>query len=249
MKPIVFLFFCLLSCSITFAQKNDYIEATYSCSLSFDIDLFLNKIPVQERKEAEVYLKNSLDKGLILDYSLESNDSISIFKLIPKINNSQNEGSLIVEEMLAFDKLPTYKFINKKEYLKEIDILGKKFIIKEAIPIIKWEIQEDVKYILSKKATKAIGYIGNNPVTAWFFNDILLDNGPYLLHGLPGLIAEAEFNINNVNQHYVINSMSNKNKKVKVKFSKKAKIVSSEEFRSEIKKLQQNAKEDRVDLD
>ncbi|WP_334124782.1 GLPGLI family protein [Empedobacter brevis] len=249
MKSINFLYIFLFFSSTLFAQKGDFVDAVYSCSLKFDIQSLIAKIPKDNRKEAEVYLKHSLEKGLILDYSLNASDSISIFKLIPKISNSQDDGSLIVEEMLSFDKLPTYKFTNKKEYLKEIDVLGKHFLIKEPIPLITWEIQKDEKYILSKKATKAIGYMGNQNVIAWFYDDIKISDGPYLLHGLPGLIAEAEFNINNVSHHYILKSLSNKRQKIKIKVSKKSEIITNEELRSRIRKLQQEARENSVNVE
>ena len=70
--------------------------------------------------------------------------------------------------------------------------ISEAFIVKENWVDINWEIKNKTKKIGNYKATKAIGSFRGRDYTVWFTYDIPVPFGPWKLHGLPGLILEAE---------------------------------------------------------
>lgn len=56
----------------------------------------------------------------------------------------------------------------------------------------KWKIFPEKEKILNFLAQKATTTLYNRKWTVWFTTDIPIQDGPYLLHGLPGLIVKAE---------------------------------------------------------
>lgn len=55
-----------------------------------------------------------------------------------------------------------------------------------------WKILPEKEKILNFSVQKAITTLYNRKWTVWFTTDIPIQDGPYLLHGLPGLIVKAE---------------------------------------------------------
>ncbi len=56
---------------------------------------------------------------------------------------------------------------------------------------IQWELKNSFKKIAGYKSQKAVGKFRGRTWTVWFAKDIPHPFGPYLLHGLPGMILEA----------------------------------------------------------
>ncbi|MCU0349469.1 MAG: GLPGLI family protein [Flavobacterium sp.] len=70
--------------------------------------------------------------------------------------------------------------------------ISEAFIVKENWVDINWKIESKTKKIGNYTATKATGSFRGRFYTAWFTYDIPVPFGPWKLHGLPGLILEAE---------------------------------------------------------
>ena len=78
----------------------------------------------------------------------------------------------------------------KTTYIDEV--LSEKFRIEEPMEQPKWEIVADsTKKILNYDCQMARTTFKGRQWTAWFATDIPLDNGPWKLCGLPGLILRA----------------------------------------------------------
>jgi GLPGLI family protein len=82
---------------------------------------------------------------------------------------------------LAKKKLICREFFQKVPYLTE----------EPAFPNIKWNISNEEKKIGSFTCQKATTRFRGRNYTAWFTMAIPISNGPWKLHGLPGLILEA----------------------------------------------------------
>lgn len=82
-------------------------------------------------------------------------------------------------------------FANNK--LKHYDIAGfEKFMYEEQITQWSWEIGDSTKIVLGYECINAVTHYHGRKWTAWFSPEIPVQNGPWKLGGLPGLILEAQ---------------------------------------------------------
>jgi GLPGLI family protein len=92
-------------------------------------------------------------------------------------------GPIITEEIL------------KKPIEKKITIqtnLGlKSYYVESDLQEINWTILPEIKKIGNYDCQKATGKFGGRTYDAWFTKEIPYQEGPWKLHGLPGLILEA----------------------------------------------------------
>jgi len=101
----------------------------------------------------------------------------------------QIQGSNPARGNLSMDFYRGYP-AGKSTYLDEV--LGEKFRITEPLEQPKWDIIADsTKQILNYDCQMARCKFKGRIWTAWFTADIPLDNGPWKLYGLPGLILRA----------------------------------------------------------
>ena len=90
----------------------------------------------------------------------------------------------------------------KSKKTKDIRILlGKKYIIEDDIPKLKWKILNELKdiegYVCMKAETKDT--VNNVIIHAWFTDKIPVMSGPEGFSGLPGMILALDFNDDDVN--------------------------------------------------
>lgn len=79
-----------------------------------------------------------------------------------------------------------------KNELTHYDVIGtEKYIYREPIDQISWEVTDSTKKILGYECIKASAEYHGRKWEVWFAPDIPLQNGPWKLHGLPGLIMSA----------------------------------------------------------
>lgn len=85
-----------------------------------------------------------------------------------------------------------YTFPGQQE-LTTVNQIGKTtYYIPESYPEINWKVTDDKKTIGGYSCQKAIGHFGGRSYSAWFTMALPFPYGPWKLHGLPGLILEAE---------------------------------------------------------
>lgn len=65
-------------------------------------------------------------------------------------------------------------------------------LVEEPFEAIQWQLTDSVKNILGYECRKASALYHGRNWTAWFSTEIPIQEGPWKLHGLPGLILEAE---------------------------------------------------------
>lgn len=93
----------------------------------------------------------------------------------------KTDGTIYVVKSLADNKLKHY------------DIAGlEKFTYEEPITQWSWEIGDSTKVVLGYECIMAVTDYHGRKWTAWFAPEIPVQNGPWKLDGLPGLILEAE---------------------------------------------------------
>ncbi len=90
----------------------------------------------------------------------------------------------------------TVAYINwlQNYYIEKVQIKGKEYFIKDTLPKLKWEILPERKKIKDYIAQKATTNYNGNKIIAWFAEDIPINAGPRIYHGLPGLIMQLRIN-------------------------------------------------------
>jgi GLPGLI family protein len=89
-----------------------------------------------------------------------------------------------------------YRNLKSKEVVTRMPtrpLLAEAYIVREQWVDIDWKIEDNkTKKIGNYMATRAKGSFRGRDYTVWFSYDIPVPFGPWKLHGLPGLILEAE---------------------------------------------------------
>lgn len=79
-----------------------------------------------------------------------------------------------------------------KNELSHYDLVAtERYSYNEPIEQISWEVTDSVKSILGYECVKAVGDYHGRRWVVWFAPEIPLQNGPWKLQGLPGLILNA----------------------------------------------------------
>lgn len=80
-----------------------------------------------------------------------------------------------------------------KGYLSLFDrIVMDNYVVEEPMSKIEWTIHPDTATVCGYRCQKATTHLYGRDYEAWFTPDIARSDGPWKLHGLPGLILKAE---------------------------------------------------------
>lgn len=89
----------------------------------------------------------------------------------------------------------TYDYIYKNYPSGKITVMNKRFVIgymyEDEYLSQQWTLTDSVKQLLGHPCRQALCSFRGRTWHAWFAEDIPLNNGPWILGGLPGLILEA----------------------------------------------------------
>ena len=209
-RSIIIFVFMLVN-SLLNAQDFQGV-ATYKTSMK--MDLKMDSLSTQQGidKEMQEKLNAMLQKQFQKEYSLTFNTTESIYKEEEKLAapSPQNSGMQIMV-MGASEASTLYKNTKDKRFANAQEILGKKFLVKDALENKEWTLGSETKFIgqyqcykatrtmevervtsssvndsKSEKSTKE-----TITVTAWYTPQIPVNTGPDMFWGLPGLILEV----------------------------------------------------------
>lgn len=85
-----------------------------------------------------------------------------------------------------------FKNLTNNDALIKDEIDGVDYEYTQPIGQIDWTICDSIKNIQGYSSIQAIGYYHGRIWNVWFCPDLPLNDGPWLLNGLPGLILEAK---------------------------------------------------------
>ena len=149
----------------------------------------------------ELNYKPNLSKDSLstAKYILDLSDGKSMFRTL---RDRETDSTFHATRRLNFmttsfkDYNAVYKNSKSKETLKFITNFQKLFSLKIEEELV-WTIEPEKKSILGMQAQKAISYYAGRSWISWFTTEIPLQDGPYIFHGLPGLIIEITDTANN----------------------------------------------------
>lgn len=200
---IIILVFALI-CSFVKSQEikfsrefkinsSDVSKKNYESS---EVNVYYNFVSIDKEKTNEkIYNANSiLQIGRNYSKFLDV-EKIKIDSLYQKFAENVYAGAKELNLLLRHK--PTWSGIVLTKY--ENDSLVRQNIVsskicqyEESSPNLNWQLINETKEILGYQCEKAIvSYRGRN-YTAWYSQQLPLNNGPYVFRDLPGLILEIE---------------------------------------------------------
>jgi len=188
MKNAIPFLLCLWVAGSLFAQETAG-TVTYQETVKIDIDL-----PEDMPFEGELPSSQTVHKALLFDAQR------SLYRTPV---GAEDEGTI---EHTAGDENFQFKFVMRQpevfifkdrgatRLVEQNEIMGKKFLIRDALPARKWKIVPGGKVLLGYPCQKAVLVDTAQQVVAWFTPQIPVSDGPERFWGLPGLILELEIN-------------------------------------------------------
>lgn len=211
--------------------------------------LYLNGQPTTQQNRSDVE-----------SFELSFTDTISVWESLLDIRKASGSGDDLVPVSVSVADIRTSSgdnvvYSDHKTGLTftKRELRGKNYIVQDSIQIPKWKLTGEVKKILDftvQKATcqrilkipvtimengkfKKLQQVDTTKMIAWFTKDIPISSGPEV-SGLPGLILESEYADGSV-MYKAVEYKKKVNLK-KLTKPKGGKVVSMEEFQSEVEK-------------
>lgn len=186
--------------------------ATYRTHRDFDIKMDSTKVNDAMQKQMMEMMKKQFQKTYLLIFDKHS----SLYQQEEELGKPQVGNGI----QMSFGNSGSdvfYKNIKNKSYVDQKETMGKRFLIRDSISPIEWQLESDTKHIgeyLCFKATytKQVPKVNLNfnsnstidedddeekepemterTITAWYTPQIPVSNGPAKYQGLPGLILE-----------------------------------------------------------
>ena len=186
-KYLIAILSMILAAGTLMAQSEGSIVYTETIKLDIQIEgldkAMLDMIPKSQ----------SLQRELVFN-SAESVYQNVVGEALEDIDMSSDDGSFQIKIMQDETEDIFYKNIAEKTKTHQKGIMGKTFIVNDALEMPKWKItNEKIKY-LDYECQKAVIEDGDRFVVAWFTSQIPTQAGPASLHGLPGTILLVNVN-------------------------------------------------------
>lgn len=186
MRKIIIFQIIILIASFVQAQKSGVI--TYERK-QFWINI-MSKFPfaTKERIERDMLAWGKNQGKYAEKYVLHFKDNQTLYMQKP---DEENFGWSWKEDSYLLTRNHTDKTCKDL-----IGLLGKEYLIEEAMPKYKWKILNEIKEIQGYLCMKAesVDTVKNIKIVAWFTDKLPLQGGPEGLNGLPGMILSAEYN-------------------------------------------------------
>ncbi|NIF05073.1 GLPGLI family protein [Chryseobacterium sp. Tr-659] len=152
---------------------------------------FSNNINVPgSKKETICILQLGSNYSKFIDYKGIQQDSIS-----EKFSNQERIGGKEINQLLKVREIWSAVIFKNKltDSLIIQDKAKDRYQYEEKTPIFKWTMSSgEKKKILGYECNKATTLYKGRDYTAWYTDQIPINNGPYVFGGLPGLILEIE---------------------------------------------------------
>jgi len=233
-------------------------KATYQTKTIIEFNLEGSQISIEQQKMIEERMKKGMEKV----FELSFNKTASLYKEEEKLEQPGQKGN--VRFMGGFGAGKYYKNTKTKSYVKEQNLMGKEFLVKDSLKTLDWTLEKESKLIgthfcLKATAKKLVPNRENirfgrgkrkdensdKPkdslreieIIAWYTPEIPVSHGPNDYWGLPGLILEV-----NADKTQIVCTkiVINPKEKTEIKAPKKGTVVTEEEFKEiTIKKMKE----------
>lgn len=234
---------CLFAFAKAYSQQLSGV-ATYQSQRSIDLKLDEkneNGLNTEMQKQIQEQLKKQFQKEYTLTFEGKESSYQQEESLAPPAPSANG-----ISIKVTGDKGVTYRNLAEDLFIKESEIMGKPFLIKDNPKKPQWILKKEVKNIGTYTCFKAEiiqeyqessfdeetgarvdSITKTRTTTAWYTLDIPVEHGPDEYWGLPGLILEVtdgEFSL------MCTKVVLNPREEVKIVRPKKGKEISQEEY-------------------
>jgi GLPGLI family protein len=144
----------------------------------------MDSLHLDDKKEETVYLYTGSDYGVFMSSKVAKADEIEA-----NIERQMRSGSITITSDMVTDFNKTfYKDLQAGTVKTVEDIASKDYIYTEP-KTPSWQIGDSTKTFSDYTVQKATTRFAGRDYVAWFTMEIPIPDGPYLFHGLPGLIV------------------------------------------------------------
>lgn len=244
---ILILTALMLFASVSVMAQGLTGRAYYKSTAQVRLQLDSTKMAPEQMAEIQAQLKKQMEREFVLSFTpIESN-----WKQVESLGGgpatASSGGMQIVINQGSQDRI-LYKNVAEQTFEQEQDVMGKEFLIKDALEPAEWELTGETKKIGNYTAQKATysrivdsqrfstgmtemeNVKDTIQVTAWFTPEIPVPHGPENYFGLPGLILEVQNSGRTlICEKIELNPSANP---VKIERPKRGKEVSRDEFRA-----------------
>ncbi|WP_339864499.1 GLPGLI family protein [uncultured Algoriphagus sp.] len=243
---ILFLAFTLMGSIFTANAQGLTGRAFYKTSSRFNISMDSTKMAPDVIADLQKQLKKQMEREYILTFSQTESNWKQVESLGAGPATASSGGASIVINTGNQDRL-LYKNVAEQTYIKEEDLMGKGFLVKDSLNTYDWELTGESKQIGDYTCQKATYSrivesktfsMGQDEmeltkdtvkVTAWFTMQIPVSHGPDDFWGLPGLILELQNRgVTYIAERIVLNPTE----KVQLEIPKKGQLISSKEYQA-----------------
>lgn len=139
MKKLLLLTTITIFGFVNAQTKKENIRVTYATEFIIDYEKIKDNIPADYRAA----FKAEIDKGIVVNFRLESNGEKSVFRPEEKVNNAQDEGGMLAQEIMASESNPLYKDYVNNEFINVREFGGKTFLVKDKLPDYQWKLTKE----------------------------------------------------------------------------------------------------------
>ena len=184
----IVILLCLMCCSSKAIEVLDtsYLHVNYEAKLKMNKEKkHINRNVILEiGKDVSVCYDSKFRQFIALDDSLKMVRA-SVGEWIRTMENNGTLGRTV--SFAVYKHLPA---MNELTYTDEI--FRYLYYYEQEFPAIDWQMQDADSVVCGYSCSKAVGEWRGRTWTVWYSMDIPIDDGPWKLQGLPGLILHAE---------------------------------------------------------
>ena len=210
---LVIVFFSATSMHENQTLQDFQAKAYYFSKSKMDLGNWGARLSEAQKKDVEARMKNRLEKGYVLSFNKEESVFTEEDQLDAISGATDSWGK-------NFAPGKQYKNVKTNTQLQEQEFYGKKFLVKDVLQPIEWNLGSETKQIGNYSCFKATASVPTNELTwysfswdklrnttasdstgtidvkmtlveAWYTLQIPVRHGPLEYWGLPGLILEV----------------------------------------------------------
>ncbi len=222
-------------------------RAYYKSTSSFKFQMDSSRTSPEQMAEIQTQLKKQMERDYILSFTQTESNWKQAESLGGGPATASSGGMTMVINTGSADRV-LYKNVAEQTFEQEQDVMGKEFLVKDALEPAEWELTGESKKIGNYTAQKATysrivdsqrfstgmaemeNVKDTIQVVAWFTPEIPVAHGPENYFGLPGLILE----VHNSGRTLICEKieLNPSADPVAIEHPKRGKVVSREEFRA-----------------